>query len=53
MGQNALRNDEMPWYSAWWYKFRKGESCFNDLWVGVVKNGCGYLVHGTLESAVS
>ena len=23
-----------------WYKFRKSKSWFNDLWVGVVKNGC-------------
>ena len=29
------------------------ESCFNDFWVGVVKNGCGLLVHETLKSDVS
>ena len=33
--------------------FRKGKSCFNDFWVGMVKNGHGYLIHETLKSAVS
>ena len=36
-----------------WHKFRKAKSWFNDLWVGVVKNGYGFLVHETLKSAVS
>ena len=26
---------------------------FNSYWVGMVKYGCGLLVHGTLKSAVS
>ena len=28
------------------------ESCFNDFWVSMVKNGCGLLVHETLKSDV-
>ena len=30
--------DIMNWFCAIWYEFRKAESCFNDLWVCVVKN---------------
>ena len=38
---------------ACWCKFGKAKSYFNDFWVGVVRNGHCYLVHGTLKSAVS
>ena len=33
------------------YKFRKAKSCFNDFWVGVVKNG--HEVYETLKSVLS
>ena len=42
-------NDEMNWFFAWWCKFRKAKSYFNDFWVDQVKNGCGHLVHETLK----
>ena len=29
------------------------KSYLNDFWVGVIKKGCGLLVHETLKSAVS
>ena len=28
-------NSWLNWFFAWCYKFRKGKSCFSDLWVGV------------------
>ena len=31
---------EINWFFACWYKFRKANSYFNDLWVGLVKNKC-------------
>ena len=43
--------DGMIWFFAWWCKFRKVKSNFNDFWVEVVKIGCGHLVHETLKSA--
>ena len=45
------RIDEMNWLFAWWCKFRKAKSYFNDFWVGMVKNGRGHLVHEVLKSA--
>ena len=30
--------DEMCWFFACWYKFRKAKSYFNNYWVGMVKN---------------
>ena len=43
--------DELSWFFACWYKFRKAKNYFNNFWVVVVKNGCGLLGHGTLKSA--
>ena len=38
---------------AFWCKFRKAKVISMIFWVGVVKNGHGYLVHENLKSAVS
>ena len=45
------RMDGMNWFFAWWCKFKKAKSYFNDFWVGLLKNGHGHLVHETLKSA--
>ena len=45
--------DEMSWFFACWYQFRKAKSCFNTYWVSVVRNGWGLIDYGTLESNVS
>ena len=45
--------DGMNWYFACLWKFRKAKSYINDFWVGMVRNGCAYLGHETLKSAVS
>ena len=37
--------DELSWFFAYWYKFRKVKDYFNSFWVIMVKN-----VHGTLIS---
>lgn len=42
-----LQGDEINWLFACCYKFRKTKSCFNDFWMGMIKNGCGLLVHET------
>ena len=39
------------WFFAWWCKFRKTKSYFNDFWVDLVKNGHDHVVHETLKSA--
>ena len=44
--------DGMNWFFAYWCKFRKAESYFNDFRVDVVKNLCGHLVHETLKFAI-
>ena len=36
---------------AWWCKFRKAKSCFNDFWLGLIKNGHDHLAHEILRSA--
>ena len=43
--------DGMSWFFAYWCKFRKARSYFNDFWVGVFKNGHGRVVCETLKSA--
>ena len=45
--------DELSWFFACWYKFRKAKSNFDNLWVGMVENGRGLLVHGIVKSGVS
>ena len=45
--------DEIYWFFACWYKFRKAKSYCNDSRVSVVKNGYDVLDHETLKSAVS
>ena len=45
------RIDEMNRFFAWWCKFKKAKSYFNDFWVGLVKTGCSQLVYETLKSA--
>ena len=37
---------------SYWYKCRKAKSGFNYFWMGLVKNGLGFLVHETLISVV-
>ena len=44
--------DGMNWYFACWCKFTL-KSYFNDFWMGVVRNGCGHLVHEPRNSAVT
>ena len=43
--------DEMTWFFACWCKFRKAKICFNNYWVGMLKNGWGLII--TLKSDVS
>ena len=45
--------DELGWFFASWYKFRKAKSYFNNYWVGVVRDGQGLIDHGTLKPFVS
>ena len=45
--------DEMSWFFACWYKFRKSKSYFNDYWVRMVKNGRSFIDHGYFKSGVS
>ena len=44
------RMNEMNWFFAHWYKFRKVKSYD---WVDMVKNGQGLIDHGTLQLGVS
>ena len=39
--------DQMSWFFACWYKFRKAKSYFNNYRVGMVKNECGLIDHRT------
>ena len=41
--------DGIIWYFAWCCKFRKAKSYLINFWMGVFKNGCGHLSHGTLN----
>ena len=41
------------WCFACWCKFSKVKSYFNDLWVGIVKNGHYHLLYETLKYAAS
>ena len=45
--------DEMGWFLACWYKFRKVKSCFYNYWVDMVKNRWGITDYGTHKSGVS
>ena len=45
--------DGRNWFFTCWYKLRKAKSWFNDVCVGVVKNGQSLLGHETQKSAVS
>ena len=45
--------DEMNWFFACSYKFRKAKSYFDNYWVGMVRNGQGLLDLETLKSGVS
>ena len=44
--------DEMSWFFACWYNFKKAKSYFNSYWVGIIKNGWGLIDHGTLKSGI-
>ena len=48
-----LKSELMEWtdFFAFWCKFRKAKSNFNDFWVDMVKIGHGHLVHETLKSS--
>ena len=48
---SQARIDEMNWFFACWWKFRKANSYFNDFWVDMVKNRHGHLIHEILKSA--
>ena len=67
MGQNALsqsdysifkstisleQNDEKASFFACWYRFMENRSWLKNIWVGMVKNGCGHSVLWTLKLAV-
>ena len=41
--------DELGWFLAYWYKFMKAKSYFNNCWVSVVKNGRGLKIVGLLN----
>ena len=45
--------DEISWFFACWYKFRKAESSFDNYWVGIVKDGWNLIDRGALKSGVS
>ena len=45
--------DWINWFFKRCYKFRKTWSCFNNSWMGMVKNEHGYSCYGTLLLAVS
>ena len=47
------RIDETKCFFACWCKSRKAKSYFNEFWVGMVRNGHGYLIHEALKSVVS
>ena len=40
---------EWFWFCAWWYKFRKAKSDFNNSLMGEVRTGQGILGHGALK----
>ena len=42
--------DGINWFFECCYILRKAKSWFNNLWVGMVKNGHGLLVYETLKS---
>ena len=45
--------NEMSWFFACWYKFRKAKSYFNIYWVDMLKNGWGLVDQGNLKSGLS
>ena len=45
--------NQLNWFFAYWSKFRKTKSYFNNCWVEMVKYGCGFFGLGTLKSGVS
>ena len=45
--------DEMTRFFAYWYKFRKVNSYFDNYWVSIVKNEGDLMDHGTLKLGVS
>ena len=45
--------NRMNWFFAYWCKFRKATSYFNDFQVCMVKNGHVHLVHKILKSPAS
>ena len=45
--------DEMGWFFARWYKFRKVNSYFDNFWVGIVKTERDHIYHRALKSGFS
>ena len=45
--------NELDWFSAFWYKFMKAKSYFNNYWVGLVQNGQGLKDRGTFKPGIS
>ena len=37
---------------AYWYKFRKAKSWYNDFWVGLLKDGSGLVVHSAASRCI-
>ena len=44
--------DEMSWFFACWYKFRRAKPSFNNYWVAIIKNRQDPLDHEILKSGV-
>ena len=47
------QNDEKAWFFAWSYKLNEIKSCFKNIGVGMVVNGCKHSGPRTLKLAVS
>ena len=44
--------NEIAWFFACWYKFTEIKSWSKTFWMGMVRNGCGQVSHGTGMLAV-
>ena len=43
----------IDWIFVCWYRFTKTKSWSKNVWVGIIKNGCGQSSYGTLKLTVS
>ena len=56
LGKSAVSQewiDEMSWFFAYPYKFKKAKNYFNNYWLGMVKNEWSLIDHDTPKSLVS